>query len=106
MSYRMVAYLCEVKSLLRAQNQAVDELNADLARATRLCAPSTGLWTNWQQRWSGAGVGKVRRGRWRGLRDHCAKVHAAYETMSFLPLSKPDATTSQTGTTPALRGRE
>lgn len=78
-SYRMLAYLCEVKSLLRAQEQSVEELNKEIKQMTSEKAEleraiSEVEAARKEERESALAVE-------RSLRDHATGAHAAYQTM-------------------------
>ncbi|TFK67212.1 hypothetical protein BDN72DRAFT_112218 [Pluteus cervinus] len=78
-SYRMLAYLCEVKSMLRAQEQSVEDLNKEISQMTTEKgdlerAISEMESSRKEERESAATME-------RSLRDHATRAHAAYQTM-------------------------
>ncbi|EFI26676.1 hypothetical protein CC1G_15447 [Coprinopsis cinerea okayama7 len=77
--YRMVAYLCEVKTTLRAQNAANEALKREHAQ---LQAEKNELVAKIEQQLRVRE--QERQAAWAtesSLRDHCTKAHEAYETM-------------------------
>ncbi len=75
----MLAYLCEVKSMLRAQEQSVEDLNKEISQMTTEKtdlerAISEMESSRKEERESAATMA-------RSLRDQATRAHAAYQTM-------------------------
>jgi uncharacterized coiled-coil protein SlyX len=75
----MIAYLCEVKSRLRAQNQVVDGLNERLVEMGKEKAEleqriENLVETNKDEKETALAVET-------SLREHCSRANAAYEIM-------------------------
>ncbi|KAF8882123.1 hypothetical protein BD779DRAFT_1675106 [Infundibulicybe gibba] len=78
-SHRMIAYLCEVKSTLKSQNQAVDSLKEkilqlDTEKAELKQRVDDMIIINRDERETALAVEM-------SLREHCSRAHAAYGTM-------------------------